>query len=197
MLLAENGFDVVFPESLDLSQLILAMHRASHVASFSGSTAHNFLFCPRKRKIILERCAANNSYQIGIAKLQNDPLTLIDCFWQPLLSSSTDNSTIYGITPQMSRFISRNNWNISARVTSSVKSPLVEFRRHLNAYHRQYGYSLGLNQWETSQLPAIAEAWFDSFQRYRKYILCRRPVRWDDFLSIRVYLRMLKDFLRC
>ncbi|MDE6120997.1 MAG: glycosyltransferase family 61 protein [Muribaculaceae bacterium] len=189
----DNGYKAVYPESTPLSDLILKMESADCVVSFSGSTAHNILFADRKKLIILERCAANNLFQTGIAKMLGSECVPVDCFYQPLLVSSTDNLTIYGFTPQFMAF-ARDYGMETPHSTRS--NPEREFRRLLRLFRRTYGYGTGLNHWEIEQSQAVAEAYFESYPRYSRCLERRVPVMWFDWLSPRVYLRMLRDMIK-
>lgn len=190
-LFTSNGYVAVSPERISLSELIAVMNSADEIVSYSGSTAHNILFCNNKPLILLERCAANNLYQVGIMKMMKNANVPVDCFYQPLLTSSTDNLTIYGFTPELKRFAAARGFSLPQFVGSTYK----EFRTCLRVYRRHYGYGYGLNQWEVSEAPAIYEAYFDSYARYCKYLDRRRPVIWSDFLSPRVLYRMIADRL--
>lgn len=185
-------YRAVSPESMPLGELIRQMHNAGEIVSFSGSTAHNILFCDRKPLILLERCAANNVYQVGIMKMQQNPVTLIDCFFQPMLTSSTDNLTIYGATEELKHYIADQ----SLHMPVFNMHPRLEFSRYLTIYRKHYGLGPGINEWEWQQAPAIYEAYFASRPRYARYIDRRYPILWSDFCSPRVMGRLLKDALR-
>ncbi|MDE6367544.1 MAG: glycosyltransferase family 61 protein [Muribaculaceae bacterium] len=186
------GYRAVSPESIPLGELIRQMHNAGEIVSFSGSTAHNILFCDRKPLILLERCAANNVYQTGIMKMQQNQVTLIDCFFQPMLTSSTDNLTIYGATEELKHYIGDR----SLPMPVFNMHPRREFSRYLAVYRKHHGHGPGINEWEWQQAPAIYEAYFASRPRYGRYIDRRYPILWSDFCSPRVMARLLKDTLR-
>lgn len=185
------GYLPLSPEGLTLKELICLMNDSDKIVSFAGSTAHNILFCENKNLIILERCAANNLYQEGILKLMKNPTVLVDCFFQPLLVSSTDNLTIYGATDEMKRFAE----DYGIRIPDFRLTSRQEFLRYFKVYRRHYGHGPGINEWEYSQASAIFEAYFASRRRYGRYIDRRSPLMWSDFLSPRVIYRFLKDFL--
>lgn len=187
-----GGYEAVSPENVTLSELIVRMESASEIVSCSGSTAHNILFSSNPNLVILERCAANNVYQIGIMKMTGRKYTAIDCFYQPLLVPSTDNLTIYGLTPQLCAFIADRSLTIPENWPDS---PLSEFRRCLKIFRRHHGYASGLNEWETAEAPAIYEAYFDSRARYRLMLERRIPVMWYDYFSPRVIFRSLKTLI--
>lgn len=191
-LFLSDGCMAVSPECVSLVRLIRLMDRAERVVSFSGSTVHNLMFCDDKPFVVLERCAANNIYQIGIMKLKGNRNVLVDCFYQPLLASSTDNLTIYGATAQLERFVSDQGMTHP----QFCLSPGREFRRYLKVYRKHYGYGPGINSWEESQAAAVFEAYFASRTRYAAYIDRRRPVLPCDFFSPRVLLRWLRSLSR-
>ncbi len=185
----QNGFQIIYPEEVSLIELITLMNRAPAVASYSGSTAHNLLFCHKTNFISIERCAANNIYQVAINKMANHDATYIDAFYQPMLTSSTDNLTIYGLTDKLKQFLDDKGYTYPVEIRQNI---VKEFRTYLKFYRRHYGYACGLNQWETDQLPAIAEAYFESADRYACVLGRRYPVLWHDFLSPRVWYKFLK-----
>lgn len=186
----QNGFQIVYPEEVSLIELITLMNRAPVVASYSGSTAHNLLFCHKTEFISIERCAANNIYQAAINKMVGHDATYIDAFYQPMLTSSTDNLTIYGLTDNLKQFLDDKGYTYHH--TESRQNIVKEFRTYLKFYRHHYGYACGLNRWETDQLPAIAEAYFESADRYACLLGRRYPVLWYDFLSPRVWYKFLK-----
>jgi len=185
----QNGFQIIYPEEVSLVELITLMNRAPAVASYSGSTAHNLLFCRKTRFISIERCAANNIYQAAINKMIGHDATYIDAFYQPMLTSSCDNLTIYGLTDMLKKFLNDNGYTYKADARQNI---VKEFRTYLKFYRRHYGYACGLNQWETDQLPAVAEAYFESADRYACVLGGRFPVLWYDFFSPAVCYKFLR-----
>ena len=191
-LFTSNGYQAVAPERLTLTELIAAMDGAEEIVSFSGSTAHNFLFAPGKRLVTLERCAANNMYQVIISMNRATASVAVDSYWQPLPVLSTDNLTIYGFTPELMRF-ARDRGFPGLPEVSGGEAPAGEFRKFLKIYRRHYGYGFPFNPWETDQLSAIAEALEASRPRYVRYLERRYPTLWSDFLSPRVWVRFLRN----
>lgn len=75
----KNGFKVVCPETLTLTQMIFILQKADTVAAVSGSTAHNILFGKDGQEfIIMERCAINNWDQTNINRIKQLNVTYID-----------------------------------------------------------------------------------------------------------------------
>lgn len=188
-----NGYEAVSPERISLTELISRMEGAPEVVSFCGSTAHNILFTPGKRLVSLERVAVSNLYQMGIQRLPGADGVYVDCFYQPMVVSSCFNHTIYGLTEQLEAYLRDHGLSVPADVARRLTvHSRREFRRHLRYVRRLYGYGLGLNEWETADLPAIAEAYRHSLGRYGRYINRCTPVAWYDYLSPIVWYRLLR-----
>lgn len=194
-LFTSAGYLSVSPEKMSLRDLIARLDNASEIVSFSGSTAHNLLFCRHKKFIQLERSAANNAYQPAVIRMTGSKSVYIDCFYQPMLTSSTDSLTIYGFTPQLLAFAADRGIRLPDGVSETDEASAGEFRRYLRIYRRHYGYAPGLNPWEEAQLQAVAEAYFASRPRYARMLDGRWPVLWPDFFSPRIMIRALKDMI--
>ena len=87
---AENGYEIIYPENISLIELIHRLNAAHTCASESGTTAHNFLFCRNKhRVIVVERQSVVNEAQASIdivRKLRTiylDSHLTLDCDIQP------------------------------------------------------------------------------------------------------------------
>ena len=75
----KNGFEIIYPESLSLTELICILQNADTVASVSGSGAHNILFGKDGQKmIIIDRTVLNNEIQVEINKIKDLDVIHID-----------------------------------------------------------------------------------------------------------------------
>lgn len=74
-----NGFKIIYPETLSLTELICILQNADTVASVSGSSAHNILFGRDGQKmIIIDRTVLNNEIQVEINKIKDLDVTHVD-----------------------------------------------------------------------------------------------------------------------
>lgn len=63
----KNGYEVIYPESTPLLELIHKLQAAQECASESGTAAHNFLFCKTgQHTVVAERQSVVNEAQISI-----------------------------------------------------------------------------------------------------------------------------------
>lgn len=75
----KNGYEIIYPEALSLTQLICILQNADTVASVSGSGAHNILFGRDGQKmIIIDRTVLNNEIQVEINKIKALDVTHVD-----------------------------------------------------------------------------------------------------------------------
>lgn len=192
-LFARNGFEIVSPEKISLSELIRILSAARKVASLSGSTAHNFLFAdPKSEFIIVERTAVNNTFQIGLNIMAGLDCTTIDAFRLPAIAPSTGRLFLYGLTSRMESFIKDNDWK-KPEFKDGAGRRRRELLDFLKLHRRHYGYTTGLEVWATEDLPSVAEAYHESFEYYRPWLERRRPLFLKDYLSPRCLFRMFKD----
>lgn len=92
---AKNGYQVIHPQELSLSGLILLLKHCSECAAFSGTLPHNMLFAPDGSKlIIVERYALNNEIQLDVNRMKYLDVTYIDA-----------NMTIYPVGVGFGPFI--------------------------------------------------------------------------------------------
>lgn len=76
-----NGFEIISPEKLTLSQQIALFKNVDMIASLSGTLPHNIVFTkPNTKLIILNRTCLSNLPQIGFNELFEGNVTYIDVY---------------------------------------------------------------------------------------------------------------------
>ncbi|MBD5362072.1 MAG: glycosyltransferase family 61 protein [Bacteroides sp.] len=182
-LFLRNGYQIVSPEKVCLRQLINILNRAGHIASVSGSTAHNFVFAGRDAEfIIVERTAVVNVYQIGIDLICGISPILIDAYRLPQIAPATGRLFLYGATGQLEEFISARGWS-GHTFDCNDKARKKELSGFLKRYKRLYGYSTGIAEWEIGHSEAISEAYVESYAYYQPWLERRVPVLLADYFS--------------
>lgn len=80
---AKNGFTVVFPEELTVTEQIRLFSAADTIASMEGSVAHNILFSrPGTRQIIIRKQKEVNPRQYLFNEATKTDVQYIDCYRQ-------------------------------------------------------------------------------------------------------------------
>lgn len=76
---SKNGYEIVYPEEVHLTDLIVKLRNAEECAAESGTVAHNFLFCcDNQSVIIVERQMLVNDAQASIDYVRSLHTTYID-----------------------------------------------------------------------------------------------------------------------
>lgn len=194
-----NGYHVLSPEQLSLTVLIHILHKASSIATVSGTLAHNFVFATDpedKDFIIIERHGWINDFQLGLDKMMGIHPVHVDGFYLPRLSSSQDNIMLFAPTPQFIDFAHAYGLSGADFADSSTSTRIKELRRFIQRCRRYYGCATGLQPWETESGPSILEALVASQERYAPWINSHLPVSWYDFCTPRFIARFLRHLIR-
>jgi hypothetical protein len=78
----KNNFDIIYPESIPLSDFIAMLHSAKTVASISGTSAHNAMFMSQDSNIIcLNRSNHHHPLQIMIGEMRKINTSYVDVFF--------------------------------------------------------------------------------------------------------------------
>lgn len=190
-LFSRNGYKIIHPECLKLSELILILENAENIVSISGSTAHNFIFSNEKsNKYILERCAQNNVFQINITKMTKQNVLHIDAFLSPTIPIPTGNVFFYFPTNQLNRFIEDYKLIPFSKQEIKNMTSVKKVYRFLASYKKQCGYILGLHG-DFLELEPIAEAYSETLQLYNN---CLKNSQIKYYLK--VFLRKLKNLIK-
>lgn len=189
---SNNGYEVIAPEKLSLSELIFKMNIAPEIITFSGSLAHNLIFAPKTARLyILERSAINNTFQISINLMTKPDLRLIDSFHLPLFAPFTGKVFLHYPTEQFIRFAEDKGLDIT---------PFLNIRNHkrrtlklyLKGYKREYGRLLGFEHETTTQISAIKEAYDDALKEFYPFLRGHKFICFTDALYKYYILRKLK-----
>lgn len=80
----ENGFYVMAPETLPLSEQVYLLAHCKVLASVEGTTSHNVLFTKElKEHIILRKQSGLNTRQVLFEKIKGIKPFYIDIYWEP------------------------------------------------------------------------------------------------------------------
>lgn len=196
---SDNGFEIVAPERMSVTQLVRMFGEASEIASISGSTAHNFVFAPDDndiRFIIMERHAMPSTFQINIDDFKGISPLYVDAFYMPVFSSSQDRPVLFAMTPELESFVKWMGWDSRAFGDyGSTGSRRRELRRYLMRHRRYFGNAESMEPWEIDCAPVLAEAVLVTRGYYSRWLEQLRPLLWYDFLTPRFYMRALKRML--
>lgn len=188
---SQNGYKVIFPEKIKLSELIQILEYAENIITISGSTAHNLIFSNEKsNKFILERCAHNNVFQINISKMAEQRIYHIDAFLSPTIPIPTGNVFFYYPTQQFNRFLEDYEFIPFSEKEIKNMTSVRALYRFLTSYKKQSGYIIGLKG-DFCELESIAEAYSETLQIYN---YCLKYSPWKYFLKL--FISKLKKLIK-
>lgn len=188
----KNGFKVIAPETLTLSQMILVMQNAKVVAGASGTTVHNILFGKHGQKLIIaERNAINNDFQPGINKVRNLDVTYIDTFLTINSVNSGLGPFFYYPTKYLLRYADDNEMVYPDQKFFSEK----RLKKNLRAYFKSWD-KFYYRQWyfQKCYLPNInlfTEAYYDSLETVGDYLRGTKIFSYNERGAIRRQIKML------
>lgn len=188
---AAGGYEVVAPEKLKLTELIVMMSECSDIAAVSGSLAHNFLLAPHQARFVtIERTAAVNPFQVAVSLIMKKGSVGVDAFRLPMIAPSTGQLFLYGATAELNRFAADRGMS-PAEIPDTQGCRRRELRRFVSAYGRLYGRTTGIYEWESASFEAIAEAYRESAAYYGALLQAGSCLLWVDLLSPRKLARFL------
>lgn len=108
-----NGFKVISPETLTLTQMIYILQNADMVAATSGTVSHNILFGKDGQElIIIERSPMNNAYQVDINRIKQLNVTHIDANLAFFPVSHGSGPFLFHCNRFLFSFAEEREWNL-------------------------------------------------------------------------------------
>ncbi|MCL1892061.1 MAG: glycosyltransferase family 61 protein [Alphaproteobacteria bacterium] len=134
---AQNGYEIIYPETLPLRQQIALVKGATHIAGVQGTALHLSLFARDGANLIcLHRNNSILTMQILIDKLKNLKSAYIDCSIDPYSKrKNTCPACIIGITENLARFFDDNGFKWKDDPASAQKE-MREFEEIWKQQHR-------------------------------------------------------------
>lgn len=191
----KNGYTLLYPEKVPLSQMIFYIRNSQVVATPSGTLPHNMLFARQGQRVeILERCVLNIDNQIDINRIRELKVTPIDAnislytinFVGPFIMAYNDNLQRFaqdrGYLPPDPEFLTRKHYRRC-------------FIRYMKAYEDLYGYNWFMMDWYTPFADYLWEAYQDGCKYFGEYLNRSRPFRWYHYLQFHYFKQFVKRIL--
>ncbi len=191
----KNGYTLLYPEKLSLSQLICYLRAARAVAMPSGSIQHNMLFArPGQRVEILERCVLNVDFQVDVNRMRELEVTYIDANI-PLYTVDFCGPFIMGYNEQLARFAEDRQLLPPDEQFRSQKYWRKCLARYMHAYQDLYRYRWFMADWYTSCADYLWEAYQAGYAFFREYLDGERPFLWHHYLEFHYWKQFVKRLL--
>ena len=190
-----NGYAVVYPERLPLTQMIQYIRNADTVATVSGTLPQNMLFGKQGQKLtILERCAFIDDWQPPVNRIKELHTTYIDA-----------NISIYTV-PMTGPFIMGYNDNMRRYAEDNgLKPPDAHFYSpgyfrscfigYMKSYRDLYRYRWFMEPYLIPEMDYHLEAYEHGAQFFWDYLNGSKPFRWHHYLELHYWKQFIKRIL--
>ena len=190
-----NGFTVLHPERLSLSQMIYQIRNAEEIATISGSAHHNMLFAQNgQRLLILERLVINVDYQVSINRMRGLGVTPIDANFH-LYTVDTAGPLMLGYNHILERYISDNGLVPPDKVYCSKKYRDSCFKAYMASYQDNYRYRWHMEPWYPEIADSLYEAYEDNYPYFKEYLDGNRPFLKEHYFQIHYWKQLLKRLI--
>ena len=193
----KNGYEILFPERLSLSELIYKLNHAERIASLSGSLPHNLLFAEDKKDLlIIERNVLNNEIQADINQIKdlnviyvdaNLPIYSINLGWGPFIMAYTGPlekfSKEKGYSPPHNRFQSKKY----------MKHLLA---RYMKEYWKEYHYEWFMEDWSIKYSDYLREGYQAGYEYYKEYLTGKKPFLLQHYFMPYYWKNGIKRIIR-
>ena len=133
---AENGYKIVYPEQLSLTDQIALINKSEIIASLEGTIAHNSLFAAAgKEQIVINRNRVLNPFQVQINDMKKISTAFIDAWEEPVPVKSLKNAPgafwvdpcFIAVNKLFKLFCNENNMHI----TIKAYNPVIRLRNRI------------------------------------------------------------------
>lgn len=191
-----NGYRVLAPESLSLSQMIFYIRGASQIATMSGSAHHNMLFAaPGQKLITLERFVINVDYQVSINQMRQLDVTSIDANFH-LYTVDTVGPLMLGYNHILEQYIDDNGLLPPAEIYRSKRYRDKCFKAYMASYKDNYRYRWHMEPWYPVIADSLYEAYADNYPYFREYLDGERPFLPEHYFQFHYWKQFIKRLIR-
>lgn len=165
-----NGFAVLAPETLTLSQMIYYIRHADQVATISGSVHHNMLFGKNGQNLtIVERLIINDDHQVSINRVRDLQVTYVDANYH-LYPVDTCGPYIVGYNHILERYAGDTHMVAPDGEFLTKQYRDQCFRQYMHSYQDNYRYRWFMASWYAEIADSLYEAYEDNYPYFREYL---------------------------
>ncbi len=191
-----NGYSVLYPETITLSELIQILHGAETCAAESGTLPHNFLFCEDGKKIeIIERQTTVNEIQANLDQVRDFDVTYIDAHFMIHPTQAGGGPYFFAYNRQFELFTKDRGYLPPEEYYRSEKYIKQNLKKFLVEYKNSYGMQWGFDRWQLMYVDAYYEAYEDTCTYIGKYLSGEEPLFLKDYFSVHYIKKIIKKVL--
>lgn len=193
---SKNGYKVISPEKISLSEMIYYIRNAEICASISGSLPHNMLFANDNQKLtIVERNIYNNEIQVDVNNIKSLNATYIDANIAIYPINLGYGPFIMSYKGLLEKYAEDNKLNPPDSKHYSQKCLKKHFQSYMREYRKAYHYQWFMEEWSLRYIDYIREAYLDSLNYYGDYLSGNKPYKFSQNFSIHFIKKNIKRLL--
>ena len=192
---AKNGYAILYPEKVPLSQMIYYIRNSQVVASLSGSLPHNMFFAKNGQKVeIIERCTINDDNQVDVNRIRDLHVVMVDANI-PIYPIDFVGPFIMGYTPELQRFAEDNGYLPPDEKYLTKKHYKKCFIGYMKAYKDLYRYNWFMFDWYDEFADYLIEAYQAGHAFFADYLDGKRPFLWHHYFELHYFKQFVKRLL--
>lgn len=192
----KNGYQVIHPQDLSLSSLIMLLKHCSECAAFSGTLPHNMLFAPDGSKlIVVERYALNNEIQLDVNRMKYLDVTYLDANLVVYPVSVGYGPFFMAYTQQMDAFAKEHGYIQPDDQYLEERFYKKGFALYMREYRRCYMDQWFMLDWMIKYTDCLYEAYSDSQKYFADFTAGRRPFAFHHYFMPRYWKQFVKRIL--
>ena len=193
---SQNGYTVLYPEKVPLSQMIFYIRNCKVVASLSGSLPHNMFFARNGQTVeILERCTINDDNQVDVNRIRQLHVVPIDANI-PVYPINFVGPFIMGYTPQLQKFAEDRGYCPPASKYLTEKYYRKCFINYMKAYKDLYRYNWFMYDWYAPFADTMIEAFQAGHMYFGDYLDGKKPFLWHHYFELHYFKQFIKRLLK-
>lgn len=190
-----NGYMVLAPETVSLSQMIHYIRNASEIATISGSVHHNMLFGRNGQKLtICERFVINIDYQVGINQMRQLDATPIDANYH-LYTVDTVGPLMVGYNHILERFAADRGLLPPEHPYDTQAYREHCFKQYMASYKDNYRYRWHMEPWYPEIADSLYEAYEDNYPYFQEYLDGNKPFLPEHYFQIHYWKQFIKRLI--
>lgn len=192
----QNGYEVLFPECISLSQMIAYIRNADVCAAFSGSLPHNMLFAKEGQKlVIVERLVLNNEIQVDLNKMKKFDVVYIDANI-PIYTVNMSGPFIVTFNDNMERYAQNTGMKFPNDKYLSGKYLDRCFKRYMMSYKKEYRYQWYMLDWYADYADYLLEGYNAGYQVFGEYLSGRKPFLFKHYFEPHYIKRIIRKIIK-
>lgn len=177
--------------------MIYLIRNADECASVSGTVPHNMVFAREgQRCVIFERGAQNNDFQANLNVAKRLNVIYIDSNIYIYLVNGGSGPFILSYKGYLEQFTKDNGRLPPSDCYLTDKYLKKLFVKYMDAYKRNYFYTVYMEEWLLTNMGHRYEAYLDSLEYYGKYLNGSVPYRFSHYFQKHYIKQIIKRIIR-